>query len=153
MVSGGRRKVVLVKTKLLVTLAILVSLAIPGCTGSTSHSQTSTTQTNRAPTKTISASGDHEITLAVGDTLKVTLSANHSTPMWWAADAQIGDPTIVQQSSHEYVAGNTTGGPGTEVWTFKALKAGVTTITNKETDVTNRGSPPQDTLTVKVTVQ
>lgn len=141
------------KTKLLVALAILVALGVPGCTGGTSQSQTSITQPSTGQTETVSTAGDHDITMAVGNTLKVTLSANHSTPLWWAADAQIGDPTILQQTSHQYVASNTTGGPGTEVWTFKALKAGTTTITNQETNVANNGTPPQNTLTVKITVQ
>jgi inhibitor of cysteine peptidase len=143
------------KTGLLVIVAILVSLAVPGCTASES----------RQPTKTIQVPIDdvmnqqvvtRESTLAVGDTLKVTLGSNHTTPYRWMAETQIGDPTIVQQTSHEFVepssvGGNTTGAPGTEVWTFKALKAGTTTIA---TDYTMGSSTRSAcTFTAKVTVR
>lgn len=137
--------------KLLVAVTTLVLVAVPGCTGSTSHPQASSPQTTSQQTKTLNDSGD--VTMAAGDTLKVTLSANHSTPFWWAPDAQIADPTIVQQTGHEYLAGMGTGGPGTESWTFKALKPGATTITNKETNVTSAGTPPSNTFIANVTVR
>ena len=99
-----------------------------------------------------------DITLAVGDTLKVILGSNHTTPFKWTADARIGDPTVVQQTSHEYVepssaGGNTIGAPGTEVWTFNALKTGTTTITTDYTYIADSGGPPDCTFTAKVTVQ
>ena len=148
--------VVLVMTRLLILVAVLGS-AVSGCTGSSSHPQTTTTSSAQA--KTLSGSGDHEITMAVGESLKVTLAGNHSLACWWAANAQIGDPTVIQQTNHEYVASNTTGGPGTEDWTFKALNAGTTTITNTETTANNsylQANPdtqPCDTFMAKVTVQ
>ena len=140
-------------TRLLVIVAILLSLAVPGCTSPTPQ-----------PTKTIQVSMDdvynqkvinRDVTLAVGDTLKLSLGSNQTTPYRWTADTKIGDPTIVQQTSHEYVqqksAPGVTGAPGTEAWTFKALKAGSTTIA---TDYLMSTSPtPMCSFTANVTVQ
>ena len=141
------------KTRLLVIVVMLVSLAVPSCTSPSPQ-----------PTKTIQVSMDdvdnqkvinRDATLAVGDTLEVTLYSNQTTPLRWTADTKIGDPTIVQQTSHEYVQPSNprglSGGGGTEVWTFKALKAGITTIA---TDYLTSDSPtPYCSFTAKVTVQ
>lgn len=91
--------------------------------------------------------------MSVGDVLRVILGANHSTPFWWSADSRIGDSTVIEQTNHEYVAGATTGGPGNEVWTFKALTVGTTTIAIDETNKTSPGTAPLRTFTAKVTVQ
>ena len=118
------------KTRLLVIVAILVLLGVPGCAAS----QTKPTQTIEVPMDDVMNQNviTRDVTLAVGDTLTVSLGANHSTPYAWTPQTQIADPSIVQQISHEYVAPNPppgiVGAPGTEVWTFKALKAGTTTI-------------------------
>jgi len=132
-------------------VAILVLLAVPGCTSSAQ------------PTKTIGITIDdvlnqkvitRDITLAVGDKLEVSLGANHTTPYKWTAETQIGDPSIVQQTSHEFVAPNpppgVVGTSGTEVWTFKALKAGTTTIATEYTMSTD--PTPASTFTANVKV-
>lgn len=142
----------LMKTRLLVMVAMLVSLALSGCAASAQ------------PTKTIQVSMDdvlnqkvinRDVALAVGDTLQVSLGANHSTPYSWTAQTQIADPTIVQQTNHEYVAPSTppgvVGAPGTEVWTFKALKTGTTTITTDYVSIDP--THPACMFTANVTVQ
>lgn len=75
------------------------------------------------------------VEVGAGDTLTVTLCSNPSTGFSWPESAQISDQTIVQQTDHKYVAPETeagatpvVGAPGTEVWTFKALKKGTSTI-------------------------
>ena len=95
-----------------------------------------------------------DITLAVGDSLKLSLGANHSTPFRWTPDPKIGDAALLRQASHEYIHGNTDrmGAPGNEVWLFTALKSGKTTI------VASYGSVVGDaattcTFTANVTVQ
>ena len=144
------------KTRLLVIVAILVCLAVSGCTSASPQ-----------PTKTIQVSNDdvtfcnhsvinRDVTLAVGNTLEVSLAANHSTPYRWTDPTQIADPTVVQQTSHQYVAPNpppnVVGAPGTEVWEFKALKAGTTAIA---TDYTMSTDPthPGCTFRANITVQ
>jgi inhibitor of cysteine peptidase len=140
------------KTRLSVIIAMLVSLAVSGCAA------------GAQPTTTIQVPmGDvlnqkiinRDVALAVGDRLEVSLGANHSTLYRWTAQTQIADPTIVQQTSHEYVAPNPPGiigAPGTEVWKFNALKTGTTTIV---TDYRMSTDPmhPACTFTANVTVQ
>jgi inhibitor of cysteine peptidase len=138
------------KVRLLAAIAVLVLLV--GCSVG-----------SKAATKSIDVSLDdvlnqsaitRDITLAVGDSLKLSLGANHSTPFRWTPDPKIGDGAILRQASHEYVHGNTDrmGAPGTEVWLFTALKSGKTTI------VASYGSVVGDaettcTFTANVTVQ
>lgn len=96
-----------------------------------------------------------DVRLAVGNTLKVELGSNYTTPYRWSADAKIGDPSILQQSSHRYVPPSTDvlGAPGTEVWTFQALKPGTTTVTTYYTSFVGKDAKPACTYTAIVTVQ
>lgn len=118
---------------------------------------------SKSATKTIDVSIDdvlnqsvitRDATLAVGDTLKISLGANHTTPYRWTADPKIGDAALLKQASHEYVRGNSDrmGAPGTEVWTFTALKSGKTTIVASYGSVVG-DSAPTCTFTANVTVQ
>jgi inhibitor of cysteine peptidase len=61
----------------------------------------------------------------------VTLWSNQTTGFKWSGSAMIGNQTIVQQTDHKYVAPEAkevVGAAGNEVWTFKAVKAGTTTV-------------------------
>jgi len=67
----------------------------------------------------------------VGEELTVTLGSNPTTGFQWSEVAEISDETIIQQVSHKFVGpgiDKPPGTPGEEVWTFKALKEGTTTI-------------------------
>jgi len=69
----------------------------------------------------------------VGEELTVTLGSNPTTGFRWSEFAEISDETIVQQTRHKYVGKEyevppPPGTSGEEVWTFKALKRGTTTI-------------------------
>ena len=142
------------KARLLITLVTLVSLAALGCSSKENRSRTPTTTTQPPSLSASEADNGKEITMAVGDTLKLTLSANHSTPFWWAASTQIADTTVLQQTDHQYTASaTTTGGPGSEFWTFKALNSGTTTITNQEASVATPGQVPMHTFAAKVVVK
>jgi inhibitor of cysteine peptidase len=73
-----------------------------------------------------------QMTATAGNTFTVTLCSNATTGFQWSESAQISDQTVVQQTSHEFVSPEKTGvvgAPGNEVWTFKALKKGTSTIT------------------------
>jgi inhibitor of cysteine peptidase len=89
-----------VKTRLLVMVSVLVSSAVLGCTSGPESS---------AASKTIQVTMD--------DLLKQS-----ATPFHWTADAKIGDPAILQQTSHDYVRPDSAamGAPGAEVWMFTA---------------------------------
>ncbi len=67
----------------------------------------------------------------VGEELTVTLGSNPTTGFRWSEDAEISDESIIKQVSHKFVGPGIDKPPGTsgeEVWTFKALKKGTTTI-------------------------
>ena len=134
----------------LVVIALFVALI--GCSGP-----------GQASTKTIDVSMDdvlhqsaisRDVALTVGETLKVSLGANHSTPYRWTPDPKIGDGAVVKQATHEYIHGesNRPGAPGTEVWTFTASKVGKTTIVASYGPVVGDG-PASCTFTANVTVQ
>lgn len=138
------------KVKQLAVLALFLMLV--GCSSP-----------SKAATKTIDVPMDdvlnqsaitRDVTLAVGDTLKVSLGSNKSTTYRWTADPKIGDPALLRQASHEYLRGSTDriGAPGTEVWTFTALKSGKTTIVAKYGSVVGDAAPTC-TFTANVTVQ
>jgi inhibitor of cysteine peptidase len=72
-----------------------------------------------------------QLTVAAGSTFTVTLCSNPTTGFQWSESARIGDTSVIEQMSHEFVSPSNTeavGVPGSEVWTFKALKKGTTTI-------------------------
>jgi inhibitor of cysteine peptidase len=72
-----------------------------------------------------------EVSAAVGDSFTVTLCSNATTGFKWSESAQISDQTVLQQTGHEFVspeAEDIVGAPGKEVWTFKALKKGTSTL-------------------------
>ncbi|MCJ7516328.1 MAG: protease inhibitor I42 family protein [Dehalococcoidia bacterium] len=76
-------------------------------------------------------SASKQVAVATGNTFTVTLCSNATTGFKWSEAAQISDQTVVQQTGHEFIAPQGTGmvgAPGSEVWTFKALKKGTSTI-------------------------
>jgi len=67
----------------------------------------------------------------VGDKVVVTLGSNPTAGFEWPDMAQIGNKEILQQTDHKFVSPEQTGvvgASGKDVWTFKALKKGMTTI-------------------------
>ncbi len=68
--------------------------------------------------------------VAANGTFTVTLCSNSSTGFAWGANAQISDPSVLQQTDHKTVPSNNNmaGAPGQEAWTFKALKSGTTKV-------------------------
>jgi inhibitor of cysteine peptidase len=144
-----------VKIRLLVTVAMLVSSMLVGCTLETRDAPS--TKTLQVPMDDVlnQNSITQNITLAVGNTLKLRLGSNYTTPYRWTPDATIGDPGIVQQTSHVFVQPTTDalGAPGTEVWTFTALKAGTTTISTQYSSFVGNNATPLCMYTAIVTVQ
>ena len=76
-----------------------------------------------------------EVAVAVGDSFTVTLCSNPTTGFLWSEMAQISDQTVLKQVDHEFIPPEDLGdrppppgSPGEEVWTFKALKEGTSTI-------------------------
>ena len=73
---------------------------------------------------------DVVMSTVLGGELTVILGSNPTTGYQWSEDAEISDESVVKQINHEFVAPETDvpGTPGEEVWVFKALKRGTTTI-------------------------
>lgn len=73
-----------------------------------------------------------DVTVTAGDIFSITLCSNGSTGFQWGEETQISDMQVIQQTGYKTIATKNTGGmvgvPGTEVWDFKALKAGTSTI-------------------------
>ncbi len=95
-----------------------------------------------------------DVELHVGDTLRVVLASNASTGYQWSAQAQIGDPAVLAQRSHDVAAPTSAppGASGTETWTFEALETGSTTLTTTYGQPWPGGAKDAWTFTATVTV-
>ena len=79
------------------------------------------------------ADGSSELTGSadVGDTVRVILCSNPATGFKWPEIARIGNQDILKQTDHQSVSPEETGvvgASGKDVWTFKVLKKGTTTV-------------------------
>ena len=142
----------------LVTVGVVTAVAVLGCTGKQSTATPSEPQVKSIEVSYAELRDKRFITrdvaLSVGDTLQVTLASNPSTGFKWTADTQISDPSVIQQTSHKSV-GQTSdlqGAPGTEVWTFSALKDGTATIQTAYNQPWPAGTKKAWTFTAHVAV-
>lgn len=98
-----------------------------------------------------------EISVKSGETITLTLFSNATTGYKWNDNAKISDPQVLQQLDHKYVAPGDTGGKvgvgGTEVWNFKALKAGTSTVTTEYGRPWEGGEKATWTFKLNVTVK
>jgi len=72
-----------------------------------------------------------EIELPEGGVLTVTLGSNPTTGFSWNETAQIADATVLQQTESKVLSAEDkglVGASGSQVWTFKALQKGTTTL-------------------------
>jgi len=74
-----------------------------------------------------------EAEMPVGSLLAVTLCSNPTTGFQWSETAEISDPSVLEQVSHKYIppeGGQSpqVGTAGQEVWVFKALETGTSTV-------------------------
>ncbi len=102
------------------------------------------------------ASSGKEVTLVVGGTLTVTLESNITTGYSWNENANIGDKTAMQQTDHKYQTPATPvpGAGGKEVWTFKALNTGKSTLSLEyRRPFEPNTTAPAKTFTLTLTVQ
>ena len=98
-----------------------------------------------------------DLTVSADAAFSVTLCSNGTTGFQWGEQTQIGDPQVLQQTSYKVVAADNTGGkvgvPGTEVWNFKALKAGTSTIYVEYSRPWQGGEKAVQTFKLNVTVK
>ncbi|MFC1961879.1 protease inhibitor I42 family protein [Chloroflexota bacterium] len=93
-----------------------------------------------------------------GETFDVKLCSNPSTGFQWSKDSQISDTTVLKQENHEFVGLESEpppppGTPGQEIWSFKALKQGSSTIHLEYSRPWESGEKGEWTLTIDVIVK
>lgn len=72
-----------------------------------------------------------EVEVKAGDVFTIALDSNATTGFQWTTEAIIANIAVLEQTAHDYIApnnGGVVGAPGIEEWTFKAIKAGTTTV-------------------------
>jgi len=97
-----------------------------------------------------------EAEVAVGELFKVSLCSNQTTGFNWSELAQIGDQTIIEQLGHKFIPPQNKqliGAAGQEIWTFKALKEGTTTISMEYSQPWEGGMKAEWTFELTVTVK
>jgi inhibitor of cysteine peptidase len=100
------------------------------------------------------SSSGQQIEIASNGVFTVTLESNQTTGYSWELK-EIGDTSILQKTSNEYIAPDTNlvGAGGQEVWTFKALKAGETTLTMEYSQPWEGGDKANKTFSITVIVK
>jgi inhibitor of cysteine peptidase len=149
------KEMAFVKIRLLVTVAMLLSSTLMGCHMASRTPPTSASLQVPMDEVLKQSSITQNVTMGVGNTLRLQLGSNYSTPFRWMADAKIGDPGVLKQDSHTYVGPSTDvmGAPGSEVWTFIALKPGTTTISTHYSSFVGKNTEPVCQYSAIVTVQ
>jgi inhibitor of cysteine peptidase len=133
-------------------LVLVLPLLCVGCGPSSKSSAISVTCDEFSKQKDIV----RDITVSAGATFSMTLCSNGTTGFQWGEKTQIGDQQVLQQTSYNVVAAQNTGGkvgvPGTEVWNFKALKAGTSTVYVEYSRPWQGGEKAVQTFKLNVTV-
>jgi len=127
-----KRREVTMKTKLIVTALMLTVLLVAVACSPAGASPAAEASIDVSIDEFEQANDiTREVTVADGGTVTVSLGSNPTTGFSWDEAAQIADPTVLQQTGMEMVPAEgqgLVGAPGTQVWTFKALKTGTTTV-------------------------
>jgi predicted secreted protein len=99
-----------------------------------------------------------DVELIIPGSLIVSLGSNATTGFQWG-EAEISDPSVITQQSHNFVAppasGNepVVGAPGKDVWVFDSQEAGTATIKMSYSRPWEGGEKDVWTLTINVTVK
>ena len=119
------------KTKLTLTgIAVLVLLSLIACSSQASPSVQHLVSCDAfVEQQHIS----QEVEVAADGSLTVVLCSNPSTGFQWSETAAISDQAVLQQTDHKLVMPESEpppppGTPGQQLWVFKALKKGTSTI-------------------------
>ena len=119
------------KQILLCTLAAL-SLSLIACSSAPMQASVEVSYDEFLKVKdTISRHVTRSLEVPAGSSITVTLWSNQTTGFKWSEAAIIADQSLIQQIEHKYVPPEDkelVGASGKEVWTFKALKKGTTTV-------------------------
>ena len=96
--------------------------------------------------------------IQTGGSLTVTLCSNPTTGFQWSESAQISDQNVIKQVDHKFVGPESEpppppGTPGQEIWTFKALKEGTSTISMEYSRPWEGGEKAEWTFVLTVMVK
>ena len=99
-----------------------------------------------------------EVHLGETEMFEVKLCSNPTTGFKWSENAQISDTAVLVQEDHKFIGPESEpppppGTPGQEVWTFKALKEGSSTIFFEYSRPWEGGEKGEWTCTVNVVVK
>lgn len=104
------------------------------------------------------SSSGKEVTIAVSGTLTITLESNMTTGFKWELTG-ITDTKVLDNTGNQYIApGASSGGTplvgasGKEIWTFKALQKGKSSINMQYSQPWQGGTKGAKTFSVAVTV-
>jgi predicted secreted protein len=96
-----------------------------------------------------------DVSLKVGAVLEVRLKSNFTKGYIWIA-APVANPVLMTQGKvpfEELVSGADVGAGGTEVWRFKAVKAGRQALRFKSCGPSEKSAPPAKVVTFSVIVE
>lgn len=137
------------KAKLIVLTSIIaiMSLCLFSCLsgGSVAPSEVSVDESHNGK----------KVEIAVAGALTVTLESNPTTGFQWEL-ASISDQAVLEKQSNTFEAPEDTGmvgAPGKEVWTFKALKKGSSTISMEYSQPWEGGTKAAETFSLTVVVK
>ena len=93
-----------------------------------------------------------------GETFEVKLGSNPTTGFRWSETTQISDTAIIVQEGHEFIGPESEsppppGTPGQEVWVFKALGKGSSTVYLEYSQPWDGGGKKEWTCIVDVIVE
>ena len=94
---------------------------------------------------------EKQIATSPGQEFKITLGSNRTTGFMWELAAPL-DESVVKLSGSEYKAPQSRleGAGGAEVWTFRAVGRGQTTITIKYARPWEKDKPPVRTIVFRI---
>lgn len=143
-----------VRTMLTLCFIIICSLSFVACGETPKQASVEISCDDFMASKHISKKLD----VAVNDSFEITLCSNPTTGFKWVETAQISDTTVLQQIEHEFIGPESEpppppGTPGQEIWTFKALKKGTTTVSMEYSRPWEGGEKGEWTFNLTVSVK
>ncbi len=112
---------------MLIAVVVALSLGLLGCAPAAKQASVEVPLDDFSKQHFIS----REVTVNAGDSFTLTLGSNPTMGFTWPDEPQISDQTVLQQTAHEFIPPGeegVVGAPSKEVWTFKALNKGNSTI-------------------------
>jgi len=138
-----------VKKRFVVLIAVvaIMSLGLFGCSSAGPAASSAVSVDD--------SSSGKQVEIAAGGTLTVTLESNQTTGFQWKLKS-VGDTSVLQSQGDTYNAPEDTGmvgAGGEEVWTFKALKPGTSSLSMEYSQPWDGGTKAGQTFVLNVVVK